>query len=62
LFDSGLATALANRELDIFLNVTPDGERFLITQPVLAPGDAAEPPAASIHVIVNWRAALAEEQ
>jgi dipeptidyl aminopeptidase/acylaminoacyl peptidase len=62
LFATGLAAARPGETPDFLYDVTTDGERFLINEPL--PGNTAgaldlmTPPTAQVKVILNWTAGL----
>jgi serine/threonine protein kinase/Tol biopolymer transport system component len=61
LFDLGFEPPGPNALPDIVYNVAPDGQRFLITEPIEtvvgpAAGNLGEP--SNLHVIVNWAEGL----
>jgi serine/threonine protein kinase/Tol biopolymer transport system component len=62
LFDLGFELPGPNALPDIVFNVAPDGQRFLITEPietVVGPAAGNLGEATNLHVIVNWAEGLA---
>jgi serine/threonine protein kinase/Tol biopolymer transport system component len=63
LFELGFPLPPSNTQPDYFYDVTADGQRFLINEPVpVAPTDSSQSGAATpqtLTVIVNWTAGLA---